>query len=101
MGGAIRKGLRQLVSISVATGVIVLALMILAFISSLGKMWEQPQEYWMWEPARLANPWSLLGTVTIALLMLAIPLSHVAWLVLAAIWLSHLAGPHRADENSG
>jgi hypothetical protein len=52
----------------------------------------------MWERARFADPWSLLGTVTIVLLMLAIPLSHMAWLVLAAIWLSHSTGPQRADE---
>ncbi|MDH4135629.1 MAG: zinc-ribbon domain-containing protein [Anaerolineae bacterium] len=56
------------------------------------------------------NPWDFLANVTIALLMLAIPLSHVAWLVMAAIWLARsseeepspageaLNCPHCGDE---
>jgi hypothetical protein len=103
-----REGLKWLAFASIAIGVVIVGLLILVFVPGLG--WARPSGYWMWSRTDFLNPWDFLANVTIALLMLAIPLSHVAWLVMAAIWLARsseeepspageaLNCPHCGDE---
>jgi hypothetical protein len=92
-----RKGFKWLVFASIAIGVIIVGLLILAFVPSLGWRRIRPHEYQMWSGTDLLNPWGLLARVTIALLLLAIPLSHIAWLVVATIWLAR-SEPPRSRE---
>jgi hypothetical protein len=91
-----RRGLRRLVLTSTIIVAITAVLVILAFVLGPGGEWAGPPTYWMWGRTRFENPWSLLASVAIALLMLAIPLGHIAWLVMAAMWLSRSAGSPRA-----
>ena len=91
-----REELKWLVFASIAIGVVIVGFLILTFTPGLG--WTRPSGYWMWNKADFLNPWDFLANVTIALLMLAIPLSHIAWLVMAAIWLARSAGPPPAGE---
>jgi hypothetical protein len=103
-----REGLKWLAFASIAIGVVIVGLLILVFVPGLG--WARPSGYWMWSRTDFLNPWDFLANVTIALLMLAIPLSHIAWLVMAAIWLARsseeepspageaLNCPHCGDE---
>ena len=91
-----RRGLRRLVHISTAIVAITAVLLILAFVFGPEGEWVGPPLFWMWGRARFENPWILLGSVVIALLMLTIPLGHVAWLVLAAMWLARAPGQHQA-----
>ena len=86
-----REGLKWLVFASIVIGVIIVGLLILTFVPGLGWGWTRPSGYWMWNRADFLNPWHFLANVTIALLMLAIPPSHIAWLVMAAIWLARSA----------
>jgi hypothetical protein len=86
-----RSGLRRLVVTSIIIALMIAGVLLLLFVPGLRGRWMEPHEYWMWDRARLANPWNLLASVMIALLMLAIPLAHIAWLVVAAIWLARSA----------
>jgi hypothetical protein len=95
-----RRGLRKLVLTSTVIVAITAVLVILALLFGPGGEWVGPPTYWMWGRTRFENPWSLLASVAIALLMLAIPLGHIAWLIMAALWLSRSAGPPRARAPS-
>jgi len=90
--------LKWLVFASIVIGVVIVGLLILTFVPGLGWGGTRPHRYWMWSRTEFLTPWDFLGNVTIALLMLAIPLSHIAWLVMAAIWLARSAGPSQAGE---
>ena len=92
-----RRGLRKLVLISTTIVAFTAILLILALVFGPEGELVGPPPFWMWGRTRFENPWSLLGSVMIALLMLAIPLGHVAWLVLAAMWLARAPGPHQAE----
>jgi hypothetical protein len=46
-------------------------------------------------PLTRLTGWRILAQVTIALLLLVIPTSHIAWLILAAIWLARTSPPPR------
>jgi len=93
-----REEFKWLVFASIAIGVVIVGLLILTFVPGLGWGWTRPSGYWMWSRTDFLNPWDFLANVTIALLLLAIPLSHIAWLVMAAIWLARSAGPPPAGE---
>ena len=95
-----RRGLKWLIFASAVVGVITVIFLLLIFVPDL-EAGLKPQWPWMWDRTRFVNPWSFLATVTIALLMLAIPLSHIAWLVLAGIWLAHssMKGSEAAPSN--
>ncbi len=88
-----RGELKWLVFASIVIGVVIVGLLILTFVPGLGWGGARPYRYWMWSRTEFLTPWDFLGNVTIALLMLAIPLSHIAWLVMAAIWLARSAEP--------
>lgn len=92
------RGFKWLLFVSIAIGMVIVVLLILAFVPGLGWRGIRPHEYWMWSGTDLLNPWVLLARVTIALLLLAIPLSHIAWLVVATIWLARSAEPPRSGE---
>jgi NADH:ubiquinone oxidoreductase subunit 6 (subunit J) len=92
-GAKMREEFKWLVFASIAIGVVIVGLLILTFVPGLGWGWTRPSGYWMWSRTDFLNPWDFLANVTITLLLLAIPLSHIAWLVMAAIWLARSAGP--------
>jgi hypothetical protein len=94
--GKMREELKWLAFASIAIGVVIVGLLILTFVPGLG--WTRPSGYGMWNRTDFLNPWDFLANVTIALLMLAIPLSHIAWLVMAAIWLARSAEPSPGRE---
>ena len=92
------KRLRGLVFASTVTGILVVGL--LALNLALGRGWIGLRGYRMWAPVDLSKPWDFLGRVTIALLMLAIPTAHVAWLITALIWLARSTGSPQAGGMS-
>jgi hypothetical protein len=93
-----RTGLKWLVVTSIIIALMVAGILILFSVPGLRGRWMQPHEYWMWDRARLAAPWNVLASVMIALLMLTIPLGHIAWLVVAVIWLARSAGLPPVEE---
>ena len=90
------KRLKRLILASIVTGVLIVGFLVVDL--ALGRGWVGSRGHRLLDPVDLTTPWGFLGRVMIALLMLAVPTAHIAWLVTAAIWLARSTGSSQAGE---
>jgi hypothetical protein len=87
----VRKGWKWLALAVIAVSLLTTGLLILLFVPRLG--WVGLHEYRegycpCCGGTGVLNPWGFLATLAIVLLMLSVPLSHIAVLLLAVSWIA-------------